>query len=44
MAGVKRNNFTEAMKANMYTYFWEEYPEMAPKYEMLFDVVQSGRA
>ena len=44
MAGVKRNNFTEAMKANMYTYFWEEYPEMAPKYEMLFDVVQSGSA
>ena len=44
MAGVHRSQFTEAMKKDMYTYFWEAYPEVPPVYEQLFDVRQSNAA
>lgn len=44
MAGVTRNQFTEAMKQDLYGYFWEAYPEKAPVYESLFDVVSSNSA
>jgi len=41
MAGVHRSQFSEAMKKDMYGYFWEAYPEKAPKYESIFEVVPS---
>ena len=44
MAGVHRSSFTEAMKRDLYGYFWEAYPEVPPMYEQLFDVVQSDAA
>lgn len=44
MAGVKRSQFTEAMKRDSYKWFWEKYPEMPPTYESLFEVVQSDAA
>lgn len=44
MAGVKRSEFTEAMKDDMYGYFWEAYPEKPPVWESVFDVVISDSA
>ena len=44
MAGVKRSQFTEAMKKDSYEYFWESYPEVPPVYESIFEVVQSDAA
>ena len=44
MAGVMRNQFTEAMKQDMYGYFWEAYPDKPPKYEQIFEVVPSEAA
>ena len=44
MAGVHRSQFTEAMKKDMYQYYWEAYPDVPPKYEMLFDVISSDSA
>jgi hypothetical protein len=44
MAGVMRNQFTEAMKKDLYRYFWEKYDETPPVYDMLFDVVTSDAA
>lgn len=42
--GVTRNQFTENYKNDLYKYFWEAYPDEPPKYEQIFDVVQSGNA
>lgn len=44
MAGVHRSQFTEAMKKDMYKYFWESYDEVAPVYSEIFDVVPSDAA
>jgi hypothetical protein len=44
MSGVKRSTFTEAMKKQTYTWFWEKYDVTPPKYEQIFDVVQSDAA
>jgi len=44
MAGVHRNQFTEAMKKDAYVWFWEKYEEVPPKHEQLFDVVPSDAA
>ena len=46
MAGVRRSDFTEAMKKEMYDYYldWERYTEIDPVYEQVFDIVQSGAA
>ena len=44
MAGVLRNQFTEAMKQDLYGYFWEAYPDKPPKYESIFEVVNSEAA
>jgi hypothetical protein len=44
MAGVTRSQFTEGMKKDSYDYFWENYPLTAPKYEEIFEVVQSDAA
>ena len=46
MAGVRRTDFSEAMKQDMYDYFldWERYQEIAPVYEQVFDIVQSSAA
>ena len=46
MAGVRRSDFSEAMKRDMYDYYldWEQYTEIAPVYEQIFDIVQSGAA
>lgn len=44
MAGVHRSQFTENMKKDMYTYFWEAYTDVPPKYEAIFDTVQSSEA
>ncbi len=44
MAGVHRNEFTEAMKKDAYKYFWEKYDDTPPKHEELFEVVQSDAA
>jgi hypothetical protein len=42
--GVKRNDFTEAMKDNMYAWYWEKYPQKPPVWESLFEVVPSDSA
>ena len=46
MAGVRRTDFTEAMKKDMYDYYldWERYQEIAPVYESLFDIMPSSAA
>ena len=44
MAGVHRSEFTEAMKKDAYTYFWEAYPDVPSKYESIFEVVSSDAA
>jgi len=41
---VMRNEFTESMRDDLYDVFWENYPEVAPVYEQLFDVVDSSSA
>lgn len=41
---VTRNQMTENYKKDLYTYFWEAYPEKPPRYEDIFDVVQSDAA
>ena len=44
MAGVHRSQFTELMKRNLYDWFWESYPEVPPRYEDIFEVVESDSA
>lgn len=44
MAGVKRNEFTEAMKDDMYGWVWESYPEKPPVWDTIFEVVPSDSA
>ena len=44
MSGVKRSEFSEGMKKDMYSYFWESYPLTPPKYEQIFDVIPSDAA
>jgi len=46
MAGVRRSDFTEAMKKEMYDYYldWEQYQEITPVYEQLFDIKPSDAA
>jgi len=44
MAGVSRNQFTEAMKQDLYNWYWESYDDVAPVWGQLFDVVQSNAA
>ena len=44
MAGVKRSQLTEQYKQDSYKYFWEAYPEMPPKYALIFEVVPSNAA
>lgn len=44
MAGIKRSEFTENMKNDMYEYFWESYPQVPPVWESLFEVVPSSGA
>lgn len=41
---VKRDQFTEMMKKDMYSYLWEAYPEIPPRYEEIFEVVKSNAA
>lgn len=42
--GVMRNEFTESMRDDLYEVFWENYPEVTPRYEELFEVVDSDSA
>jgi len=44
MAGVFRNQFTEAMKKDSYGWFWEKYNLTAVKYPEIFDITQSDAA
>jgi len=44
MAGVMRSQFTENMKQDMYTYFWEAYPQKPMVHELLFEVINSSSA
>ncbi len=44
MAGVRRDQFTEAMKKDAYKYFWEAYTEKPTVYDSLFDIVPSDVA
>lgn len=44
MSGIKRSEFTENMKNDMYGYFWENYPTKAPVWGELFEVVPSDSA
>lgn len=44
MAGVKRSNFTEAMKKRSYGWFWERCDPVSLKYEQVFDIVESDAA
>jgi len=39
-----RNQFTENMKKDMYTYFWEAYPEKPMVYTALFETIPSDAA
>jgi hypothetical protein len=41
---VKRSEFTEAMKDDMYSYLWESYPEKPPVWDTIFEVVPSDNA
>lgn len=41
---VQRSQFTEAMKQELYDYFWENYDETPPRYQDIFDIVQSNAA
>lgn len=41
---VMRNEFTESMRDDLYDVFWENYPDVAPKYEEIFDTVDSTSA
>jgi len=42
--GVMRNDFTESMRDDLYDVFWENYPQVASKWEELFEVVTSDSA
>jgi len=44
MAGVRRSDFTEAMKQEMYPWFFESYDETPTVYESLFEIRQSSAA
>lgn len=44
MAGVKRSQFTENMKKDMYDYFIEAYPTKPSVHEMFFEIVPSDAA
>lgn len=44
MASVLRNQFTEAMKDDMYDWYWESMPEKPPVWQDLFEVVPSESA
>jgi hypothetical protein len=44
MAGVKRSEFTEGMRDDMYGWFWENYPLKPPKYQDIFEIVPSNKA
>ena len=44
MAGVMRNQFTEALKKDAYRWYFESYPEKPPVYQELFEVVPSDAA
>ena len=44
MAGVARNEFTEAMKKDMYSWFFQDYTEISPTYAELFNIVPSDAA
>ena len=44
MAGVRRSDFTEAMKKEMYPWYFESYDETTTVYESLFDIQQSNAA
>ena len=44
MAGVKRSEFTEALKKDSYRWYFESYPEKPPVYQELFEVVPSDAA
>lgn len=44
MAGIKRNEFTENYKDEMYGYFWEAYPQVPSQWESLFEIVNSTSA
>ena len=39
---VMRNEFTEAMKQDMYDYFLEAYPQKPPEYASIFEIVPSS--
>ena len=41
---VKRSAFTEAMKDDLYSYFWERYPQEESVWESLFEIVDSDSA
>ena len=42
--GVMRNDFTERMKDDLYTWYWESYPQKPAVWESIFEVVQSSSA
>jgi len=44
MAGVRRSEFTENMKQDMYGYYWESYSEEPTQWDTLFDIVPSSSA
>lgn len=44
MAGVHRNQFTEAMKKDMYAYFWEKYDDTPPVHQEIFEGTTSDAA
>jgi len=44
MAGVMRNEFTQAMQQDAYDWFWESFPEKPPVWAELFETVPSSAA
>ena len=44
MAGVMRSQFTENMKQDMYSYYWDAYPTKPMVHELLFETINSSSA
>ena len=44
MSGVRRSEFTELMKQDMYNWYFTNYMEIAPTYAELFNIVPSKAA
>lgn len=44
MAEIRRDSFTEGVKADMYAYSVEKYPQVPPVFSQIFELADSNRA